>query len=188
MFLLSPTWPRECRSFRKGQGNTQEVRRALWALLVDRGWERRWPVKMNFFTAPELPTKERFVETIAKVMALAGGPRARRLCGEFGGLSSGQRLDLHHQRHDRSLNLHRSGSRSRGMAQLYRDRSLGQVRLCDKFRLERRLDVQHQPNHGNLNVHRDNSCGTRSYLNRRPSVRKVCVCDECTASIPPPGP
>jgi YVTN family beta-propeller protein len=56
--------------------------------------------------------------------------------------------------HYRVLNTHRNDS---GGAVSYLDShtSVGQVRLCDEFRLERRLDVQHWF-HRDLDTHRDN--------------------------------
>ena len=52
-------------------------------------------------------------------------------------------LDVHHQRHDRGLNVYRDDRR--GNRSCLRSRgSIWQVRLRDEFRLERCLDVHHQ--------------------------------------------
>ena len=66
------------------------------------------------------------------VPSLVGGRgsiRQVRLCGEWGRYCSKQRLDVHHQRHDRGLNVHRNDRRRR-LCRLGGRGSIGQVRLC----------------------------------------------------------
>ena len=103
-------------------------------------------------------------------------------------------LDVHHRRHDWSLNVHRDDRR--GKRPCLRSRgSCGQVRLCNEFRLERCLDVQHQQYYRVLNTHRNDSGGAVSFLDSHPSVGQVRLCDEFRLERrldvqhwPPPGP
>ena len=86
-------------------------------------------------------------------------------------------LDVHHQRHDRGLNI--DGDDRRGNRSCLRSRgSIWQVRLRDEFQLERCLDVHHQRHDRGLNIDGDDRRRNRSCLRSRGSCGQVRLRDE----------
>ena len=96
-----------------------------------------------------------------------------------GGGGSDQRLDVHHQRHDRGLNVHRDDRRRRLSRSRWPWIHLASSLMWRIRRLElARVDVHDQRHDRGLSVHRNDCCRNRPCLRGRGSIRQVRLCDE----------